>query len=74
MDRSRKGTWIRCVDKDTNKKAVLPPCIFVKTPDDATLATAGYIWCAVDFCLYLANADRPCKNYRDNDMIEAMEA
>ena len=74
MDRSRKGTWIRCIDKDTNKDTVLPPCVFAITPDDAALTAAGYIWCTIDFCHYLANADRPCKDYSNDDTIEAMEA
>lgn len=57
---------IKCVDKSTKDK--LTACLNSRPPNNIgypyDLARLGYIWCTVDGCNYLADADRLCDKYR----------
>lgn len=66
MDKIRN--WTRCVDKSKNPA---PPCFFAGAPyangvlSVEDMAKLGYTSCFINFCNYLANADRPCIHYKE---------
>ncbi len=57
---------VKCVDLSGKDK--LAPCSNIRPPDNTgmlyDLAHLGYIFCSIDGCNYLSNADRKCANYK----------